>query len=272
MKILVIYCTHAITPSFKYFIEHGYYDSDNTDFYICVNDPTLDISSVVTPKTNLFIHNRENIALDFGGWSEILFKNNLYENYDYFIFVNNTCTGPFLPVYVRQRWTDLLIQLVDDEYKLVGATINYWYGKPHVQSYLLCTDKIGLRIAIDNKVFSRDINEIYKNKDLTKWPEKWELINKHEIEFSKVLLDAGYNIRSLMKGLDKYDFRKYRNAGMFITFNGPTNHDMTHPNAYFGISIQLYEVMFFKSNRGITDDILNSHIKFHNSTKLLEKK
>jgi hypothetical protein len=259
MKILVIYCTNKISNSLRFFIKNGYYLSDDTDFYICINNPTLDISSIVTPKENLFIVNRENKGLDFGGWSYVLLKDNLYLKYDYFIFVNDSCTGPFLPVYVKDRWTDIIINQLDDKVKIVGATINHHYGKPHVQSYFFCLDKISLNIAISNVIFSEKII----NTECNDLATKWQIIIDHEIKLSLVIIDSGYKIKSFMKAFENIDFSSKKGINMFKINSGIVKDDMTHNNLYFGISIHPYEVMFFKSNRKISQNILDKYYEFH---------
>ena len=37
---------------------------------------------------------RNNIGYDFGGWSNALLTNDLYKNYDNFIFANSSVIGP----------------------------------------------------------------------------------------------------------------------------------------------------------------------------------
>lgn len=261
MKILVIYCTHRQTASLDFFLKHGYYESDDTDFYICINDPNLNLNSISSSK-NLFIVNRENVALDFGGWSQILLTNDLYKSYDYFILLNNTCTGPFLPVYVNERWTDIVIRQINDNVKLVGPSINYHHGNPHVQSYFMCTDRIGLQIGIDNKIFSFEMIDYYRIFDTKIWDNKWHLIINYEIGYSRHILNAGYNIKSFMKAFENVDFRNRKSEKLTFDF-GECFNDMLYLKGYFGITINPYEVMFFKSNRHLDDDILDKLMGFY---------
>ena len=50
---------------------------------------------------------RDNIGYDFGGWSDALLLNDLYKNYDYFLFVNSSVIGPFIDNYLKIKWTDI---------------------------------------------------------------------------------------------------------------------------------------------------------------------
>jgi len=55
------------------------------------NDKTIPFKVPTYVKT---MH-RDNIGYDFGGWSDALLTDNLYEGYDNFIFVNSSVLGPF---------------------------------------------------------------------------------------------------------------------------------------------------------------------------------
>jgi hypothetical protein len=96
------------------------------------------------------------------------------------------------------HWTDVLISKLNDIVKLVGPTINcegsplhgdmngVWRKNPHVQSYLVATDQVGLSILLkDEKVF-----QCYNNM--------FDTIYHSELGSSSAVLDAGYNIDSLM--------------------------------------------------------------------------
>lgn len=264
MKTAVLYATHCKTESLEYFLKNGYIETTGVDYYFCINDPTLELStyidSIVTRKLqNIYVHNGENIGLDFGAWSEVLFKYDIASKYDYFIFLNNTCTGPFLPVYIEKNWIDIVTEQLTSDVKLVGSTINYYYGNPHIQSYFFCTDKCGLNITIKSEIFSKSIREKYKNVNSSDINIKCKLICDHEIRLSQVILDAGYNIKCFAKAFHDIDFRVNRNSATLKLKCGQTEKDIAYPKWYFGIDIHPLEVIFFKSNRNISEDVLKVH-------------
>lgn len=262
MKTLVIFTSNKITDSIKYFCKFGYFDSDDTDFFICLNDISLDISSIITPKHNLFIINKENNGYDFGSWSYVLLNNNLYTKYDYYILINDSCIGPFLPVYEKEKWTKIFTSMIDNDNKLIGPTINYQEGSVHVQSYFLCFDRIVIDIAIKNKIFSYGICKKYNDPLI--WKDiKYDFIKKYELRFSNLVLDAGYNIKCMMKGLENIDFRKNRVKEEIEFTYGITKHDMLYNNEYFDITINPIEVIFFKFNRNLNQKILDKYISFN---------
>ena len=92
-KILVLYVFHIYNERVNHFIKNCIFDDENIDFIIISNNKNNKFEVPNNVKT-LF---RENIGYDFGGWSDALLINNLYKNYDKFIFVNSSVIGPFLP-------------------------------------------------------------------------------------------------------------------------------------------------------------------------------
>lgn len=194
MKTVVLYCTHLIRDEVKFFINHGYFKSDDVDFHICFNgnfDVELYNQRCQQAKlTNLTFHQRKNVNFDFGCWSDLIIDLNLIKHYDYFVLLNSSCYGPFVPVYVKTPWTDLFTQMLSDQVKLVGPTINWCHGMSHVQSYFLCTDKIGLQIGLDTGIFSKQHN----------YSTKREVIYKCEIRYSQKIVDNTYKINCLLTG------------------------------------------------------------------------
>jgi hypothetical protein len=96
------------------------------------------------------------------------------------------------------QWSDILLSKLSSTVKLVGATINcqgapfqgdpkqHWRKNPHVQSYLVATDQIGLKLIMQDK----NVFRCYKNIADT--------IYHSELGSTKAILAAGYNIDSLM--------------------------------------------------------------------------
>ena len=69
--------------------------------------------------------------------------------------MNDTVCGPYLPRYIPSNitWYSMFCNLLSDNVKLCGLTINYMNAKfrdtvtayPHIQSMMFCTDNIGLQ-------------------------------------------------------------------------------------------------------------------------------
>jgi hypothetical protein len=250
-------------------MDHGYIDDANITYIYCFNG--MDNQAIVDElRQSRSAHNvsffiRENIGLDFGAWSQILLQDNMYRNYDNYILLNNTVKGPFLPLYVKQRWTDIFISMLDHKVKLVGSTINYYAGKPHVQSYFLCFDRVAMDIGIETNIFTTEINNIYKDQDLRQYGPKDRFVEDYEVGFSREIIKKGYNIACMMKGMENIDYQETKTNNLAFDY-GSGNGDMTYDGSYFGISIHPYEVIFIKANRGISPHVINQYSNFHNRT------
>jgi lipopolysaccharide biosynthesis protein len=194
-KILVLYVFHIYNNRVEHFIKNAIFYDENVDFIIISNDKNnkIDVPSYV--KT-LF---RDNIGLDFGGWSESLLTNDLYKNYDKFIFLNSSVMGPFIPSYCKEKWTDIYINGLKDNIKLFGSTINTCWDPlhlSHVQSYIFSMDKITLEYLIQQQIFS-----------VTNYANTFgEAICYKEILMSKKIIENKWNIGSLLEYYKDIDF------------------------------------------------------------------
>ena len=109
MKSLVIFAYFERGFSKKnlsFFIKKGLIKSKNIDFLFIINGPKLSIA--IPNYSNVYVQFRENRGGDFAAWAYGL-STVRYNDYDYFIFLNDTVRGPFLPRYISNRipWPDL---------------------------------------------------------------------------------------------------------------------------------------------------------------------
>ena len=194
-KLLVLYVFHIYNDRVKHFIENCIFYDKDVDFMVISNDKTIPFKVPTYVKT---MH-RDNIGYDFGGWSDALLTDNLYEGYDNFIFVNSSVMGPFLPSYYKGKWTDIYINGLKDNVKLFGSTINT-SGKPltksHVQSYIFSMDKTTLQYLMKCEIFS-----------VTNYVKTFkEAIWNKEVLMSTYVLKNNWNIGSLLPQYENIDF------------------------------------------------------------------
>ncbi|GAX83294.1 hypothetical protein CEUSTIGMA_g10720.t1 [Chlamydomonas eustigma] len=187
---------------------------------------------VLPPNARYVKHDNE--CYDWGtiGWL-ISSKKVDVSKYLHFIFINSSVRGPFIPPHLTGligHWSKLLIRRLEGSVKLVGASISCegtpsrgdedgeWRKNPHVQSYLLATDR-------------------------------WDAIWYGEVGSTAAVLDAGYNIDSLMMRYQGVDWRNRSNWGC----NG--GKSPSGLNYYDGLDLDPYEVMFIKLKAGQSDAI-----------------
>lgn len=138
--------------------------------------------------------------------------------------MNDTIVGPLFPVWFKEhyKWPIFFTDMIDEQCKLAGISINQ-IPDPIVQTMLFCTDKIGLNILIKNDIFN-NCNNLTKH----------EIIEHHEIKSSRVILNNGFKVKSLLKS-DECNKNRY-------------HLDPWWNDNYFGKTPHPYETIFNKIN------------------------
>lgn len=227
-RTLVIYTFHEKNNNVDFFVKNALYADPNVSWMFVINHPTLTVELPSSMTNNIHIINRENIGHDFGAWGIGLSSIDT-DQYDKYILINSSVRGPFYPKWSQERkWILSLTRLLTGDIHLAGTSIGYWNGQPHVQSMVLCFDKIGLEIAFEQDIFTS--NPIHM--------ERIDVCMNKEVGFSKAIIEAGYNIGCLLSAFDGWDFRKEKD-----TFNQLITY---FDQQYFGMTIHPYEVLFAK--------------------------
>lgn len=118
--------------------------------------------------------------------------------------MNSSVRGPFFVPYFEKIpiwWFEILTRRLTDEIKLVGPSVSC-EQKPHVQSYLMATDQIGLALLRGN---GSGIFRCHANYQ--------RAVFDGEIAASQLILHANYQIASLQSKYQGWDFRKSENGG-----------------------------------------------------------
>ena len=243
-KTLVIYVFHKLTPNVEHFFNNAIFKDDNIDFLIVCNSISLKLSLPDSIKDYVKILKRENIGYDFGAWSDGLLNNDLYKQYDSFIFVNSSVKGPYLPRDYTEKWTSIYLNGLTDTVKLFGSTINCClsvYGpkaidqvnESHIQSYIFSMKRDTLDYLIEERIFT-------KRRYITNFIE---LIIEREFKMSRLIINKGWNIGCLMQLYKEIDFT-FKTQNKNINYLG----DIMLPE-YYNKLWSLEELVFIKNNR-----------------------
>ena len=231
----MLYVFHDYNNRVDHFINNCIFDDPNVDFILISNNKNNRCNVPDNVKT-LF---RDNIGYDFGGWSDALLTDNLYANYDNFIFVNSSVIGPFIPSYYRNKWTDIYINELQNNIKLFGSTINTCkdpMNKAHVQSYIFSMYKITLEYLIKCEIFST-----------TNYAKTFnDAINQKEILMSRKIIENNWNIGCLMDYYKNVDFTF--KSKMPEEYNIKFLDDVMFKE-YKNILWNEYQLVFIKGNR-----------------------
>jgi len=236
----VTYFLYLSIENINFFIKNGVYDKKDVVYNFIIKGNTC---SIKFPKyNNINIIKTLNRGYDFGGYSKSLKSVNLNE-FKYFIFINDTTIGPFIPRYIKKcKWYKLFTSILSDKIKLVGSTINrapYTINNKivhkHIQSMCFGTDKTGVDILIKNNIFNEKKNIAIFNKS------KEQFIREFEINMSKIIIDNNYDI---------YSFNQSENNDINLKHT-----DIHYNKRYFGITLNPIEIMFIKNNRINTPEL-----------------
>tara|TARA_B000000475_G_scaffold259075_1_gene241682 strand:+ start:788 stop:1510 length:723 start_codon:yes stop_codon:yes gene_type:complete len=232
-KTLVLYVFYDYNNRTKHFINKGIFQDENVDFVVISNNKNINFTVPFYVKKII----RDNIGYDFGGWSDALLKDNLYQNYENFIFVNNSVIGPFLNC--NMKWTDIYINGLTDDVKLFGSTINTCKNPiefAHVQSYIFAMNQTTLRYLIKCEIFSLEKYARTKN----------DAIKQKEILMSRYIIKNNWNIGSLLsyyKDVD-FTFKNKKQSEYKILFLDDIMY-----KKYMNKLWTLTELVFIKGNR-----------------------
>lgn len=246
-KTLVLYTFHKYDNNVNFFIKNGIFKDNNVDFIMIINDENLKID--VPDYVNVI--NRKNIGYDFGAWSDGLLINNLYKNYDYFIFANSSVIGPIVPKYYKNKWINIFLDGLTDTIKLYGSTINTCTGftcnpndDSHVQSYVFCMNRNTLDFLIKKEIFSQtNIISEYQN-----------VVEYKEIRMSREIINNNWNIGCIFHHYDNIDFRNLDNVDKNIFLDNIT------VKKYYDENINPYEVIFVKEKYILNKPWINNYI------------
>lgn len=146
--------------------------------------------------------------------------------------MNSSVRGPFFVPYfeyVNMSWFHIFTKRLTDKIKLVGPSINC-EQKPHVQSYLMATDQVGLALLT---VKDAGIFRCHANYH--------DAVFDGEIAASQLLLRTSYQIASLQSKYQGWDFNRPENQGCNYGAS-PIYYD----KAIDTISHDPYELIFVK--------------------------
>jgi hypothetical protein len=253
---LVIYCYFEKNDDYKnnlvYFLNYGI--EENNDYVFIINGNNM---LKIPSHKNIKVIYRDNIGYDFSAYGEALKTINL-DQYKYFFFINTSVRGPFLPNYVKMSWTTPFKNLLKDDVKLVGTTINLTediiinneycsFDKKkyhvHVQSQMFATDLECLKFLINKGIF-----DLFTEDNFEK------LIILKEIGMSYHVLNNNWNISCLLPEYQNIDYRTLN-----VDFN-PTSikGEMNYKDAYFNRTLHPYEAIFIKTNRNLFNNQIQS--------------
>ena len=220
----------------QFFVKYAVHSSQPADYYFILqrlDKKPVNESRLPALPANARYLQHDNECYDIGtfGW---FFQQNIVNTtlYKYILFMNSSVRGPFLVtplLYASVWWFTLFTTRLTDKIKLVGSSISC-ANHPHVQSYVMVTDQVGLSIlrGTNSTVF-----RCHAGYD--------DAVMNGEIAASQILLNSSYQIASFQTKYQGWDFSRPENQQCNSRMS-PIYND----NDFDGISHDPYELIFVK--------------------------
>jgi hypothetical protein len=194
---------------------------------------------------------REDAGRDVCAWHSILsgrapIRHHL-DRFRRFVLINFSSRGPFVPAYLREPWPEMFLSLLSSETKLAGVTIHcedHAMEDLHIQSYLLAFDRSTLDHILRRQA------PVCPPPGTNASSSAWEF----ERTLTHSVLLAGGNVAVTQFVWAGADFRD-RDSVRWVCQEAAYG-DVLRPGAYSGMDVHPLELGFFKTNRGVTPEVL----------------
>jgi len=252
---------HKVAVFFHYFEINEVYKENLIFFLSAAYRQELNFFIIISGACTVDLPNYDNVKYvytenknnDFGGYSAVLSNFNRIDDYSFFIFVNSSVRGPFVPSGYDGCWTELFTSKIKDETHLVGSSINILpNNSPYAQKFKLDFGYTQPYSHVQTTAYALSLSAI---KHLIKIGfyngaeslNKEDVICKYELRLSQEIKRNGMNIGCLLIGYNGIDYRLPHQEINFSSWNG----DPLCKGGYFGRTARPSELVFVKTNRNL---------------------
>lgn len=220
-----------------YFIKIGVQESSHIDYLFVIQGYNVSIP-IPTHFKNVHVIKRENTGYDLGAYGKGIEQmggiDQVGTEYEYFILINPSASGPILPKYWPENthWTEIFFSRFKNNVHAVGASMSCNEVGPYLDGWFVALSYRGLLEAYKVGAF-----ECHKTKI--------EAVEKGEYGLSKAIINAGLNIDSLLL---KYSSQiDWRNKALWSS----CQDSPMYKNAYTDdngrrLNVHPLETVFFK--------------------------
>jgi hypothetical protein len=256
MKTVIIYHYFEKNGTYRdnltFFIANGIHK--DADYFIIISGECSISLPVIQNVKYILTKNWNN---DFGGYIKYV-KDFFSSSYDYYIFINSSVRGPFLPNYIDENWSNFFTKNLKDDIHLVGASINiiprksreldvyydhfgYLPSFAHVQTTAYALTRKAMIYLIDFGFY--DVESQLSKKDV---------ISVYELGLSSQIIRNGWNISAIIPLYDNIDYRinLYKNENNYFNRGDPLFAD-----AFLGRTLSPLDIIFVKINRNMISDV-----------------
>lgn len=241
-KALVVYVyferNKLYQLTLQHFVDIGVQESNNIDYLFVIQDWKVSVELPIN-YTNVKVLKRPNTCFDFGAFGLGLeYMGGLKEvgyKYQYFILMNPSAFGPILPKYWPDNihWTEIFLSRFKGDVHAVGPTISCSKSGPFIDGWFVAMTYQALVSA-----HKADVFRCHKSKE--------EAIGLGEVKLSQVIIDAGYNLDSLLcKYPSGFDWRDRKNWNCYHKTLGTRGY--VNDKGDFRFNVHPFETVFYKA-------------------------
>jgi len=250
-KTLVSYAYFEKSREYRdrlsFFLATAALPSSNVDYVFIVQGS----STVIFPdqQSNIHVLHRDNTCFDFGAHGKGLqymrerlqFQGDFAHMYDYYIFLNPSAIGPFLPSFwpADRSWTSVFTSQITEHVKLVGPSLVCLpledlggYG-PKIEGYAFATDSVGLSL-------------LWRSNNFKCFVDKIDVVVNGEYKMSNTILASGFNIASFLLAHKNIDWRD-KSQWNCNKNKHPTRYRQYGLDDHSAISVHPLEALFHKT-------------------------
>ncbi len=261
--VLAHYFDSLGRDNLQFFLAQGLVPDSAYHFVVVVNGPIpvgweAKLNKVAKVYPNFEWHTHENSGYDFCVYKDVLASITLkisIKDLKYFILLNKSLRGPFVPSYYERPWPDIFTSRLIGHVKLSGTSINCGDGK-----------KINLHIQSMLWAFSADILPFMMER-LKCYEDKWDAVINLEVGLPKALMAEGYRFASTMRMLDSREGVPDASTEAICAWSGRqagrnTEGDPYATGSYAGVDLNPLETIFFKANRQVGEKLVTQYSTF----------
>lgn len=253
-KVLVVYHYYekdqSYIENFSHFLRFGYH-AELSYLIVVAGEHTIEFPV----RDNIDYLFTENKNFDYGGYCAAIHKLMAWQEYDFYLFINSSVRGPFIPAYSNQNWTNFFVNQFSNETGMVGSAISitpshHSIAKMYYEKYGRCerNDQFLGHVQTTCYALSRQVLEQLVGLGFYEETEalnKDETVRDYEIRLSQLILDMGLNLRCILPEYNQVDYRK-----ALVDINPASREgDSGFDYSYFGRSVHPYESIFIKTSR-----------------------
>lgn len=280
-RTLVLYAfsdTPDAHTNLRYFLKQGLHAS--ADFIFILNgidNETAAEFQIPDDASNIRTVLRPNTCFDIGAYGEVLRSPEqwtkvgwgpahipLWRRYRRFIMMNSSVRGPFLPHWGQGAcWSDLFVQRVTIETKLVGLTASCW-PHFHVQADVWATDFVGMQLLMEPPPpradsLVDDFADRFAPVGLADCYADLSRAVHGELGATRIMLESGWKVDLMMSA--------YHGIANYSTVCNPEQHgDLLWKDKYFGTNVHPYETLFTKTNRDLDPVLIDRLTEWHENS------